>query len=126
MSLLRNIINKPRASHLQKGDLAEQQACEFLRAQGLQLVCKNFSCRYGEIDLIMQEGEIIVIVEVKFRSSTAFGGAVASVTAKKRTKIIHTTQYYLSTYAIKNQIRFDVIAIEPESGINWIKNAFQT
>ncbi len=126
MSILSNILNNHRPEHLQRGEQAEKQACEFLLTQGLQLVCKNFACKYGEIDLIMQEEQTLVMVEVKFRSSSQFGGAIASITAKKQRKIIATTQYYLATHNLKNNIRFDVVALEPNTDINWIKNAFQT
>lgn len=74
----------------------------------------------------MLDNEVLVIVEVRFRKSNAFGGAVASVTAKKQAKIVATTQVYLSENAIKNTVRFDVVAISGVTGLNWIKNAFQT
>jgi len=118
-------MNKQPA-HLLRGAAAEQAAYIFLIAQGLKPVCRNFRCQYGELDLVMTEGETLVIVEVRFRRSEAFGGAVASVTAKKRAKIIAATQCYLATYSVKSAVRFDVIAISGQTGLRWIKNAFQT
>lgn len=114
------------APHLISGVQAEQHAHEFLVAQGLISVCRNFRCHYGELDLVMLDRDVLVIVEVRFRKSNAFGGAIASVTAKKRAKIIAATQYYLSENAVKNTVRFDVVAISGVNGLNWIKNAFQT
>ena len=117
----RNLIN----AHLQSGAQAEQAAYEFLLAQGLTLVARNFSCAYGELDLIMLDKQMLVIVEVRFRKSEAFGGAIASITAKKRAKIIATTQFYLQQTGLKNAVRFDVVAISGVKGLQWIQNAFQ-
>lgn len=121
MALLNNT-----APHLQRGADAEQQAYEYLIAQGLSPVCRNFRCKQGELDLVMLDQETLVIVEVRFRKSNRFGGAVESVTAAKRAKIIAATQYYLSEHAVDNTVRFDVVAISAGSGLNWIPNAFQT
>jgi putative endonuclease len=120
------LFNSTPAPHLQQGADAEQQAYDFLLQQGLKPVCRNFRCKRGELDLIMLDGEILVIVEVRFRKSNMFGSAIESVTAKKRAKIIYATQYYLSTHAVKNTVRFDVVAISAGNDLNWIKNAFQT
>jgi putative endonuclease len=122
MSLLKGLS----APHLISGAQAEQQAHDFLVKQGLTLVCRNFRCQQGELDLVMLDKQTLVIVEVRFRQSNAFGGAVYSVTAKKQAKIIAATQYYLSVYGAKNTVRFDVVAISGVSGLNWIPNAFQT
>ena len=118
--------NKPIAPHLLSGQTAEQQAYTFLITQGLRPVCRNFRCKQGELDLLMEEGEFLVVVEVRFRKSAAFGGAIASVTAKKQAKIIAATQCYLAEYQVKKSVRFDVVAISPRTGLIWIKNAFQT
>lgn len=120
------LFNKSAAPHLIRGADAEQQAYDFLVSQGLKPVCRNFRCKQGELDLVMLDQNTLVIVEVRFRKSNAFGGAVASITAKKRAKIIAATQYYLSSQTIKNTVRFDVVAISEGSGLNWIQNAFQT
>ncbi len=113
------------AEHLLCGAKAEQQAYDFLITQGLQPVCRNFRCRYGELDLVMTDGDYLVVVEVRFRKSELFGGAVASITAKKRAKLIITTEYYLAMSQMNQSVRFDVIAISGLTGLRWIKNAFQ-
>lgn len=118
--------NNLQAAHLIQGAAAEQLALDFLLQQGLTAVCRNFRCKQGELDLVMLDQQTLVIVEVRFRKSDAFGGAEASVTAKKRAKIIAATQYYLSSNALKNTVRFDVVAISAQRGLNWIANAFQT
>lgn len=120
------LFDSMSAPHLVSGAQAEQQAYEFLLSKGLAPVCRNFRCKQGELDLVMLDQQTLVIVEVRFRKSNSFGGAVASITAKKRAKIIAATQHYLGEYGVKNTVRFDVIAISGVTGLNWIKNAFQT
>jgi putative endonuclease len=118
---------------------AEKLAATFLATHGLKLVAQNYHCRFGEIDLIMQDGSSLVFVEVKLRSSSQFGGAAASITPKKQQKIILTAQHYLQQAQSKNQFktepacRFDAILmnkIDLQAGdlkqFEWIRNAFET
>lgn len=120
-------MNKPKAKHLQTGEDAEKLALRYLQQQGLQWISSNYRCRYGELDLIMKDAASLVIVEVRFRKSQQFGGALASVTRNKQAKIIAATQYFLSTQKFNQlPIRFDVIAVTGDNELNWIKNAFQT
>jgi putative endonuclease len=116
----------PKPSHLVQGEKSEQLACTYLLKQGLKLIEKNFSSKYGEIDLIMQDAETLVIVEVRFRKSNKYGGALESISRKKQSRIIVTTQYYLSRNKVDSLIRFDVITMSNDSDINWIQNAFQS
>jgi putative endonuclease len=119
------LLNKSTATSLNRGIEAEQQAYHFLLQQGLQLIERNFRCRYGELDLVMRDQAIWVIVEVRYRQSEVFGGAVASINAKKRARIIAATQYYQMIHALDVAIRFDVIAINGGGNLQWISNAFQ-
>ena len=119
------MLNKLRSSHLLRGEKSEQLACEFLLKQGLQTVDKNFRCRYGELDLVMRDIQTLVIVEVRFRKSNTYGGALESITPKKQSRIIAATQFYLLQNKINSPIRFDVITMSNDTDINWIKNAFQ-
>jgi len=93
--------------------------------KGLQLIQRNFSCKLGELDLIMQEGETLVFIEVRYRKSSAFGGSEASVSATKQKRLIRTAQLYLQQKHGNRppMCRFDVIAISGDN-TNWIKNAF--
>jgi len=116
--------NNPLPSHLLRGELSEQQACTYLLKQGLTLIETNFSCKHGELDLIMRDNKTLVIIEVRFRKSNKFGGALESITKKKQSRIIAATQYYLSTKKFDSPLRFDVIAMSSDTDINWIKNAF--
>ncbi|GAA5194361.1 YraN family protein [Ferrimonas gelatinilytica] len=107
-----------------QGAWAEQQACDFLQSHGVRLIDRNVHCRFGEIDLIMQQGEQLLFIEVKYRQRPGFGGAAASVTASKQRKIRLTAQWYLQqkTWG-EPPCRFDVVAIDGEQ-INWIQDAF--
>jgi len=119
--------DKPKAPHLKTGELAEQQALDFLQQQGLRLVCRNYRCKTGELDLVMKDNDVLVIVEVRFRKSERFGGALDSITRQKQYRIISAAQHYVIINRLSNvAIRFDVVAISGDNRINWIKNAFQT
>lgn len=121
------IFNKTKADHLQKGEHAEQAALRYLQQQGLQLQCSNYRCKTGELDLVMKDGEILVVVEVRFRKSEQFGGAIGSITYQKQCRIISATQHYVIINKLNHlAVRFDVVAISGDYRINWIKNAFQT
>jgi putative endonuclease len=104
-----------------RGRAAEDRALAYLQQQGMQLVERNFSCRCGEIDLIMREQKTLVFVEVRQRSSAQFGGAAASVTATKQTRLWRTAEYYLQRYPKPPSCRFDLIAIE-SGELSWIRN----
>ena len=104
---------------------------KFLRREGFQLLERNFSGRFGEIDLIMRkEPNLLVFVEVRYRASEKFGGASASVTRSKQDKLKLTASTWLQANSRfrNHDCRFDVIAIAGLPGrelkINWIENAF--
>ncbi len=118
------MIDKLRSAHLLRGEKSEQQACRYLIKQGLLLVEKNFRSKYGELDLLMMDGQTLVIVEVRYRKSNVYGSAVESITAKKQLRIIAAAQYYMLVNKTDSLIRFDVISMSSDSDINWIKNAF--
>ena len=69
---------------------AEALAAEFLVARGLSIVERNFRCRRGEIDIIARDGDTLVFAEVRLRTRSDFGGAAASITAKKRARMRET------------------------------------
>jgi putative endonuclease len=114
-------MTSPRAL----GRQAESTALEFLRRRGLRCLWRNFHTRLGEIDLIMQDTGDIVFVEVRQRATKRFGGALESVTAAKRRRLIAAARYYLLTHAPNAACRFDVVAIDGQGRIEWIRDAFQ-
>ncbi len=115
---------KNLSSTAQKG---EQQALSFLKKQGLQLICRNYACKSGEIDLVMLDGMHTVFIEVRYRKNNRFGGALASITPAKCQRIRQTAQHYLQHKKLNSACRFDVVAIEGNSQphkITWIQDAF--
>ncbi|AMX02052.1 putative endonuclease [Microbulbifer thermotolerans] len=103
----------------------ETVAARYLQAAGLRLVTRNYHGRYGEIDLIAKDGNTLVFVEVRYRRSSRFGSAGASVDLRKQKKLVATAQTYLQQNKLDCPCRFDVIAIEGDTqDIHWIKGAF--
>jgi putative endonuclease len=113
-----------------EGRNAENSARVYLEQQGLQLLTRNFRCKYGEIDLIMQDRDMLVFIEVRLRRNLRYGGALASITPDKQRKLLTTAEIYLQQHNARNRyagMRFDVLGLS-ETGDNtefeWIKNAF--
>lgn len=106
---------------------SEERAAEFLQRQGLKPVAQNFRSRFGEIDLIMLDAEMLVFVEVRQRSHSDFGGAAGSVDIHKQQRLIRTAQYYLAKQGHTPPCRFDVVLMDDQAGLNmqWLKNAFE-
>jgi len=109
-----------------QGALAEQWAAHYLQKQGLKLIEQNYRGRFGEIDLIMQDGDTLVFVEVRLRRNDDFGGAAASIDIRKQQRLVRTSQQYLSSLAIIPACRFDAVLLGDAQGKNaqWLKNAF--
>jgi putative endonuclease len=96
----------------QQGQLAEDKACQFLEKQGLTLVEKNYRCRTGEIDLIMQDKEKLVFVEVRYRAKSDYDSTLDSVDQKKIQKIISAASHYISIHQPDQPMRFDVVGFD--------------
>lgn len=112
------------------GDAAESVALAWLQERGLVLVQRNYrvargpSARGGEVDLILRERDgTLVFVEVRARSSGAFGGAGASVTGGKQRSVVLAARHYLMHLAVPPPCRFDVVAIDG-GRIEWLRGAF--
>ncbi|WP_166364433.1 YraN family protein [Pseudomonas akapageensis] len=122
----------PAAPHLHAGKEAEAQALNFLKEQGLRLLAQNWSCKRGELDLVMLDGDTVVFAEVRYRLHAQWGGALGSIDARKREKLVIAAQYFLQKESrwASHPCRFDVIALEGTPGeaprLNWLKNAFDS
>lgn len=126
MAFRKPLDNKLTAPHLLRGISTEQLACKHLQASGLHLLHQNYRLKMGEIDLIMRDGTVIVFVEVRYRKTNRYGGALGSIDPRKQARIIRTAQHYLQYRAPDAQARFDVVAVDGDHRILWIKNAFDT
>lgn len=114
------------------GAWGEALAAEYLRKKHYKIVAVGFHCRFGEIDLIVQDRKYLVFVEVKLRKSGAFAEALEYVNRKKQDRIRVTASMYLSQNPTKLQPRFDVIEIYAPQGtattqpeIRHLEDAFQ-
>lgn len=108
----------------QQGQIAENEACSFLQKQGLRLIEKNYRCRTGEIDLIMQDKEALVFVEVRYRAKSDYGSALDSVDQHKIQKLISAASHYVSKHQPDLPMRFDVVGFDASLKPNWVTNAF--
>lgn len=112
------------------GLAAETLAARFLEQRGLTILLRNYRRRFGELDIVALDGEILVIVEVRCRASVQFGGAAASVDGWKQRKIVRTATLLLQERRdlARLRARFDVITIDDPSSmapeIQWIRHAF--
>lgn len=94
------------------GKLAEDHAVKRLEKTGYKIIERNFASRFGEIDIIAKKNEYLVFIEVKYRSSDAYGGGVAAVDKRKQGKIRKTAEIYLRKTSPTPFARFDVVSIQ--------------
>lgn len=111
------------------GAIFEERACTELRRAGLKLLARNYTTRYGELDLVMLDRDTVVFVEVRHRLSSSRGDAAASITAAKQAKLIRTAELWLAehpSYASR-ACRFDVLSYDGPADVatmTWWRNAF--
>lgn len=116
------------------GRIAEDLAAHHLEAQGATLLLRNFRRRTGELDLVALHSGVVLVVEVRLRSRDDYGGAAASVDARKQRRLVRTTHQLLQARRdlARWPLRFDVVVVTPSSTaagtagwrIEWIRHAF--
>jgi putative endonuclease len=110
------------------GDAAEARALQYLQAQGLALVKRNYRTPGrggGEIDLVMRTRDgTLVFVEVRLRRSGSHGGALASITRAKQQRIIWAARHFIAHLPSIPPCRFDVVVMEQDAPPMWIQAAF--
>ena len=131
--MVADMDNKPQNKRI-TGSEGEKAAIDILQRNSFIIIEKNFRfSRLGEIDIIAQDGEYICFIEVKSRSSLAFGQPSEAVTRRKMDNIIRLSQIYLKKHHLENaNVRFDIIEIIYKKShdnfivldSNIIKNAF--
>ncbi|MDY0133094.1 MAG: YraN family protein [Desulforegulaceae bacterium] len=103
-----------KLSPLKSGNKAEKFACSFLRSKKYKIILRNFRTKFGEIDIIAKDGDVLCFVEVKFRKNSDFGLPEDFVDLRKQKKIIKTAKIYLAQNQVSDiNVRFDVVAVEP-------------
>ena len=113
-----------------RGAEVEAAARDFLLGQGLRAVAANANYRFGELDLVMLDGDTLVFVEVRYRRSAGFGGGVASVDARKRRKLVTAARAFLHSHRAfaDATCRFDVIDASGDPAaptFDWLRDAFR-
>ncbi len=94
------------------GRKGEDLAAAFLQRQGYGILARNYRRRYGEIDIVAEEGDTLVFVEVKTRKSNRFGSAWEAVTRAKQRQISLVALDYITRHRLqKRNVRFDVVAV---------------
>ncbi len=117
------------ARHLRDGAAAEQLARSWLEQRGLQTLASNFRCKAGELDLVMLEGDCIVVVEVRYRATETHGGPLHSITVRKQRRLLRATRRFLQVHSgfAAHALRFDVMAITGKlesPTLRWQQRAF--
>ena len=114
------------------GAFGEDAACRWLRRHGYRILGRNFSCRFGEIDIIARKGRYLAFVEVKMRKNADHGAAMEFVTPAKQRRLVQTAEYWLMKNPTELQPRFDVAEVYAPDGlqtrkpeIHYIEDAFQ-
>ncbi len=120
-------ILDPRRLFGQEGESAAEQ---YLRHKGYRIVARNLRSSVGELDLVAEDGQVLVFVEVMARRTDAFGGAIHAVHQRKQEKLIQLAAQYLARHHLKDRpCRFDVVLLQGTdavaSQIEHIQNAFE-
>lgn len=113
----------------QRGQQAEQYACDYLVQQGLVLQERNIEVgpQRIELDLIMTSGKTWVFVEVRSRSHTQHGHPLFSITRRKQCQVLRGAEYYLLNKGIYGKVatRFDVVSVVNDNQLEWLVDAFR-
>jgi putative endonuclease len=115
------------ANRLAEGAAREREACAALERAGLTLRAANVRYRVGEIDLVMDDGEALVFVEVRYRHGEQFGGGSGSVDLRKQQRLARAASMYLADHPAlaRRPCRFDVVAMGHNRPMDWIRDAFR-
>ena len=113
-----------RAARAVAGAKAESLAADFLTARGMTILERNFRRRCGELDLVAQDGDTLVFVEVRLRTRHDYGGAAASITARKRSRMAAAAGLYLARLRGAPPCRFDAVLLDAidSAHIEWLKD----
>jgi putative endonuclease len=127
MKLRPGRISGVRTPLQRAGAAAEAAACDYLVERGMRIVARNVRYQVGELDIVAADGALLVFVEVRRRANDHFGGAKASVSGAKRSRLVRAAQVYLLEHHGQRwpACRFDVVAFE-SGRLEWIVDAFGT
>jgi putative endonuclease len=106
------------------GRTTEDEACVYLRGLGYRIIERNWRSPFGELDIIARDGDSLVIVEVKARTGSTFGGPEGALSAAKRERIVTATRAYLAASDAQLPLRFDLVAVEGDR-VTLYRDAFR-
>ena len=111
--------NRHQSAHLITGKHGEKIAANYLKKNGYKIVDRNYHCKFGEIDIIALEGNILTFIEIKTWSSREYIPPEFAVIKHKHSKIKRRAAHYLGKHGIENRdCRFDIVAITREKGVS--------
>ena len=107
------------------GSGAEARALEYLQDQGLRLLARNWRCKLGELDLVMQDGETLAVIEVRSRASGDWGSAAETIDRRKQARLVRATRLWLARRPefAEQPLRFDVVTLDA-GRLDWRREAF--
>jgi len=117
----------PDRRKLETGRSGEELAASHLAERGLAILDRNVRFRDGEIDLVAEDGPVLVFVEVRRRTDAGHGTAAESITARKRARVIRAARRWLSRRprSAGRDVRFDVVTVDGDPPVvAWIRGAF--
>lgn len=122
--------NAEQGSRREVGDRIEAAAEALLCSHGLALVERNANFRVGEIDRVMRDGELLVFVEVRYRTPSSFGSGADSIDWKKRRRLVRAAEAWLQRHPEHRDrgCRFDVVDAQGDPAsptLRWITSAFR-
>ena len=96
----------------QLGRFGEAYAARYLSEQGMEVLDRNWRCSAGEIDLVLRDGDVLVVCEVKTRSSEAFGSALEAVTERKAARLRRLAARWLAEHPLRpDEVRIDLVGV---------------
>ena len=94
------------------GDEGEEEAVRFLEARGYRVHARNYSCRYGELDVVAEREDTVCVVEVRMRSTAVWGDPSHTVSFAKQRKVVKAALHFLQAHRLRDKmLRFDVISV---------------
>jgi putative endonuclease len=123
------VTESARDGRAARGAWAEDAACRFLQARGLQPVARNYRCPHGEIDLVLRDGAELVFAEVRYRGGGAWVEGVESVDLAKRRRLLASAEHFLQRHHehTGRGCRFDVLGVtggRAAPRFEWVQDAF--
>jgi putative endonuclease len=113
---------------MKPGRAGEDAAVRFLRRRGYRILERNYRCPAGEIDVVAEQDGVLCFIEVKSRSTLAFGTPAEAVDRRKQRHLARAAAHYLMVHVPDGQVacRFDVVSVLPDTEPELIPDAFRT